>query len=512
MNRLTLSILFALSATPVIAATHHVSQQELIYQLRKMSSAMRYDVASLWTVLDRYELEEFFALRHDGERREWIDNYWKQRDPTRTTDENEARDLHDERTWYSETHFRAPKWPGFDHRGELYIRFGAPDAREVRGAELLPSGHVVRAHELWHYDRLNMTAKLEDAYGDGVFTLFMEHIEASGSPRDRKGNQDIEGNEIQRGPNDLIEMSADEWRARFSFSAMNENVPVVYPFDLPEFRIPVHYSVESFRDTPGNDRVDVSVQFLTGRDALPEDAPAHLKREAARPLRYEASAVFWNTSREEVARMERTLDMPAGVDRRWFPLMMTGTLPPDFYHGAVTVKEMSSGKFTSFSFDTQFEDYERHEQMSDVIMASKIDSTVTASPFTRGGIEVVPHPMRRYLVGEVIPLYFEIYRNDDIWPRIDFSIEYRVISKTPRKQSLWDRIRGKSENTDVGSTFAEVLVGDRKSIDIGIGTRTLWPGTFELVVAATNEKTGLRSERRMQFELETRADREGNND
>jgi len=109
-----------------------------------------YDFA-LWHIVDTDEFEEYRAFTNEYDKREWIRKYWKQRDPTPTTEENELIEEFETRVLYARAHF-SDYWnyrhfnylpdqylrqdvshAPWDARGELYIKFGAPDVRSIHG-------------------------------------------------------------------------------------------------------------------------------------------------------------------------------------------------------------------------------------------------------------------------------------------------------------------------------------------------------------------------------------------
>ncbi|MCK5407439.1 MAG: GWxTD domain-containing protein, partial [Candidatus Krumholzibacteria bacterium] len=97
--------------------------------LEPLALAMSREIAGLHCLLNPYQLRQFFALSSDKDRQEWVEKWWRLRDPTPTTPENEMRIEHNKRTHAARLEFGWVGWPGWDHRGETLIRFGAPDFR-----------------------------------------------------------------------------------------------------------------------------------------------------------------------------------------------------------------------------------------------------------------------------------------------------------------------------------------------------------------------------------------------
>jgi GWxTD domain-containing protein len=89
-------------------------------------------------VATKSELEAFEAMSEE-DKPIFVELFWKRRDPTPQTDENEYKDAFYERFEYAETHFSTPFRRGADtDMGYIYIKFGPPEdvTRESAG---LPS-------------------------------------------------------------------------------------------------------------------------------------------------------------------------------------------------------------------------------------------------------------------------------------------------------------------------------------------------------------------------------------
>ena len=83
--------------------------------------------------------EDAFALLHPGEQERYLEDFWRVRDPSPETAENEARALFLDRVRYADQNFgRAGVGQGmFSDMGRTYIRYGAPG--EVY-RQVLPAG------------------------------------------------------------------------------------------------------------------------------------------------------------------------------------------------------------------------------------------------------------------------------------------------------------------------------------------------------------------------------------
>jgi len=113
------------------------------------------------------EKKAFLALETDEERENFIDMFWRRRDPNPDTEENEFREEYYERIAYANEHFTSgiPGWK--TDRGRIYIMYGKPDS-----IESYPSGGVYNRPS-WEGGGTTTTYPFE--------IWFYRHIEGVGS-------------------------------------------------------------------------------------------------------------------------------------------------------------------------------------------------------------------------------------------------------------------------------------------------------------------------------------------
>ena len=121
------------------------------------------------------EKKAFKALKTDEERENFIENFWRRRDPNPDTEENEYREEYYERIAYANEHFASgiPGWR--TDRGRIYITFGKPDSIESNpsgGSYNRPSyegggSTTTYPFEVWFYRHL-------DNVGSGIEIEFVD--------------------------------------------------------------------------------------------------------------------------------------------------------------------------------------------------------------------------------------------------------------------------------------------------------------------------------------------------
>lgn len=133
---------------------------------------MKKDVAYIIT---SEEKKAFNQLKTDEERENFIENFWRRRDPNPDTEENEYREEYYERIAYANEHFASgiPGW--MTDRGRIYITWGKPDSVESHpsgGSYDRPSyegggSTTTYPFEIWFYRHL-------DNVGDGIEIEFVD--------------------------------------------------------------------------------------------------------------------------------------------------------------------------------------------------------------------------------------------------------------------------------------------------------------------------------------------------
>src|SRR5439155_275518 len=83
--------------------------------------------------------EDNFARLQPGEQERWMEDFWRRRDPSPGTDENEAREAFMQRIVIANQRFgRAGLEPGmFSDMGRVFIRYGEPSEVEK---QVMPAG------------------------------------------------------------------------------------------------------------------------------------------------------------------------------------------------------------------------------------------------------------------------------------------------------------------------------------------------------------------------------------
>jgi len=126
------------------------------------------------------ERATFRALSNNEDRDRFIERFWKCRDPTPGTPENEFKEEHYRRIAFANMHFGWDKVPGWEtDRGRVYIRYGPPD--EITQEPLRVGNTSKKRTEIWYFDWIRngkpMNFRFTDFCGCGDYRFVQAPVE-----------------------------------------------------------------------------------------------------------------------------------------------------------------------------------------------------------------------------------------------------------------------------------------------------------------------------------------------
>lgn len=129
-------------------------------------------------IMTKEEIDIYKRLPDHESRLEFIDEFWKKRDPTPGTEENESKQEFILRIAYANKYFReTPKGEGWNtERGRILLQLGFPDQRKF--SELPPTyqGRLLSTRsirkEIWIYDRYQMVLYFDDSLSKDKLSLY----------------------------------------------------------------------------------------------------------------------------------------------------------------------------------------------------------------------------------------------------------------------------------------------------------------------------------------------------
>jgi GWxTD domain-containing protein len=509
--------------------------------LARLGAPMQREIASLQYLMSPYQLRQFFLLPDDEARRQWIIRFWNANDPTPTTPENEMRTEHYLRADIARNDFARMAWPGWDKRGEVMIRYGFPDYRgqlesEVTSRKVHPPG------EMWFYRRHQMLIRFSDVSLNGNYVYDItplgdsqdtspdlaeflvydthESIQEQIPPQylDMYRDPEVNASSANWGPlkealvglepkrylrprmagetEDISAVNSTEWlhnvpgnpsdvfqkdkavELAANFQGVLEDTPSSYPFNFAKKSCPFYFDVEQFRGGEGLNRVEVNLELLV----RPVSNTDVVKRT------FVAQATVMDEDYKVVDTQDQEIAIPvsAASPVRLMPSQILFTLPHNYYRVAVSVKDVDSLRTSAYRTNVSTRNFDHELAVSDILFAQRIAPVKDTSPFARGPIEVIPHPIRRYAVGSPVSAYFEVYNLGlDEDARSNYEVQYRVVPHTEEKKRFIDRFNG--PQVAFSSSFKGVGFNANEPLHIAIKSENLKPGAYDFMVTIKDE-------------------------
>jgi len=434
-----------------------------------------------------------YASGNEALRRELVRVAFASIDPTPATPENERRKEHFLRLTCARELFYAPFPPWWDDRGELLIRYGAPDARSVN-----LGGPKDPVREIWIYGRLGLAFELEDMQLSDQFRLTLNRSTkigrrdatletplSVGVPVRPWGFNDPFGTDF-RVPDFEARKNARNYRRLVERGAETlAAYPEIYVHDYGGEWLPVAFDAVGFSsDEPGLTRVEI-----------------HTGIRAA-DLTYERRDGLWTASlmvdvvaktpeyRERARNRKLTLDRRSDVENLQDRLVLDGIdlrLEPGSYRLAIAVRDTTSRRIGTFQRDVEVPAFpEGALAVSGIQTAFRIEPAEPGAPFRKGDLQVAPWPLTKFPRGRDVHLYFEIYGLEPS-PTGDrlFSVEMLVQPLGPEKRA----------RTGVGTKWEGRGAGPIVREHFALDTGTIGPGTFDLKITVTDQVGGAVAER-----------------
>lgn len=530
----TIAVLIVL--LPLVTAgvpSYKVSREDV----ERMSPNMQETFAGLQYLMNAYQIRQFVDLKNDEERAHWIDTFWKQRDPTPTTDKNEMEIEHNIRVRLARQYYRSKKWPGWDKRGEVFVRYGPPDYRSKVWGEVSVNRSMSPPREIWYYRNHDMLIAFENFGLTGEYIYAIDPLGAASKMSPEFAEfliYDTQHSLTGRIPMDLLEYySSEPYKAppaslinpgqAAQYMASRERVlsdnidalmdpdrvemlprdvsavfqedkvekiaanfeitlketPASYPFNFETKPLRFYFGIDQFRAGDTSNRVDVNIEV-----------PVVVEGNAAFEETFHTEVIIWDAEYKEVSRKEKDILIRSQPDVESFANLIPTQIPLSllrgYYRAAISVKGEKSGHESSYRTTFSCEPFAKRLSMSDVLFARRIDEATSPSVFTRGALEVVPHPLRAYSRSFPIPVYFEIYNlSFDLNGVASYTIEYKIVPHSNRKQGFWARFD--AAQPVVSSKFQSTVMSDNDVQHLLIRTGNLHKGAYDFLITLTDD-------------------------
>ena len=523
---LSLCLTFALPAPPALAQDKDkkaADSQDVLSRPRNKKPELKKvykdwlneDVAYIITDSER---NAFKKLATDEEREQFIEAFWRRRDPDPDTDENEYKEEYYERIAYANEHFASgiPGWK--TDRGRIYIMFGKADEVESHpagGAYERPSYHgggstTTYPFEIWFYRYI-------EGVGSGVEIEFVDptgtgEYRIARSPDEKDAMLHIPGAGLTLSEQLGLSSKAD----RIAYGGMGPN-SYMREADNPFTRLQLLADLSrppAIKNTKEAELLGTGIGTVEAENPLNFDMRIDFFRQSdervitAFTIQTENSELtFADVGGIQTARMNIFARITSVAGRRVgvFEDVVTAqaspqelidmkgrksaygksvALPPGTYRVDVVVRDITSGAtqiqrkgFTVPKYDA------KQLATSTMVLAAKLQGLgdqPSVGQFTIGQLKVIPNVARTYKRGDPLGVYMQIYNAgiDQTTLRPSVDVDYVVTKDGKEIGKIKEDWRGLS---DAGQrlTLAKLLTTDR-----------LTPGEYEISIRIRDHVSG----------------------
>lgn len=394
-------------------------------------------------IITKEEKRAFDALATDEERENFIENFWRRRDPNPDTEENEYREEYYERIAYANEHYASgiPGWK--TDRGRTYIAFGKPDSVESHpsgGSYDRPSyegGGTTTTYpfEIWFYRHLDdvgegLEIEFVDPTGTGEYRLARnadekdamkmvpgaglttaeslgigdkgDRINGFGSKNyQREQDSPFRRLEVLTALSRPPQVKFSDLQNSLTDSPVIDNNPLDFEMRVDFFRQSEDRVIATF--TVQADNKELSYEKIGGLEQAKMNIFGRITAVSGkRSGIFEDSVTTTATSEELVESKDRKSVYQKAI-----------ALTPGTYKVDVVVRDVVSGNkgivnqgFTVPRYD------EKKLSTSTLILASKLrttDERDIGGMFVIGGAKVIPNLNGSYKQGQEVGIYMQVY-------------------------------------------------------------------------------------------------------
>ncbi len=392
-------------------------------------------------IITKEEKKAFDQLKTDEERENFIENFWRRRDPNPDTEENEYREEYYERIAYANERFASgiPGW--MTDRGRIYIAWGKPDS-----VESYPTGGyydrpthegggstTTYPYEVWFYRHL-------DGVGDGVEIEFVDptgtgEYRIARSPYEKDALAVVPGAGLTTAESLGISSKADRAVGGNNYTREQDNpfrrMEIITNLQRPP-QVKFSDLQASLADSPviDNNPLDFALRVDFFRQSDERVVTAFTIQTENKELVFESvgglptakmnifgrimavsgkrSGIF-----EESVTTSATSEELAEAKDRKSVYQKAVALTPGTYKVDVVVRDVVSGNKGIRSIGFTVPKYEENKLgTSTLILASKLYTTSDrdiGGMFVIGGAKVIPNLSGVYKKGQEVGIYMQIY-------------------------------------------------------------------------------------------------------
>ncbi len=469
-------------------------------------------------IITEEERRAYKKLRTDEEREQFIEGFWRRRDPDPDTETNEYLEEHYERIAYANQHFASgiPGWK--TDRGRIYIMYGPPNEKETHptgGQYDRPSYHgggstTTYPFEVWFYRYLpgvgsGVEIEFVDPTGTGEYRI-------ARSPDDKDALLNIPGAGLTLNESLGLSTKADRLvnRGAFGYSgpgAREQDSPFSRMILLTDLQRPpqVNAVLENSLVTTGSGVVEESALDVSARvdffRASDERVMTALTVQTdnqdltfkdvggVQTARLNIYGRVMSVSGRRVTSFEDPVVTTATVDElttakdRKSAYQRVLPLPPGTYKVDLLVRDINSATQQIKQIGFTVPKYDPAKlSASTLVLAVKLQSLGEQLPgmFTIGPHKVIPNVSGTYKRGQDVGIYMQLYNAgiDQTTLRPSVDVEYVLTKDGKELLKQPEDWKGLSDG------------GQRLTLARLLPTDKMAPGEYEIVIRVRDRVSG----------------------
>ncbi|MBV9211282.1 MAG: GWxTD domain-containing protein [Acidobacteria bacterium] len=480
-------------------------------------------------IISDEERRAFNKLTTDEEREQFIEGFWRRRDPDPDTDENEYKEEYYERIAYANEHFSSGKPGWMTDRGRIYIKFGKPNEIESHptgGPYERPSYYgggstVTYPFEVWFYRYIEgvgsgIEIEFVDPTSSGEYRIArspeekdaMLNVPGAGltlaeslglaDKFDRLSGQGMYGNgtaytreqdnpftraltlvSLERPP----QVKFTDLQADLTNSGKVEENPLDFNMRVDFFRLSDERVITTF--TIQTDNKDLVFQDSGGLQKATLNIFGRITALSGR-----RAGIF-----EDPVTTEATTDELTTAKSGKSAYQKAVALPPGRYKVDVIVRDVASGATGIRNLGFEVPKYDAAKlSTSTLVLAARLEAVGDRLPsdmFLIGQNKVIPNVSAVYHKGNDVGIYMQIYNAgvDQTTLRPSVDVEYVLIKDGKEIGKQAEDWRGMSDS------------GQRLTLARLMPTNGLAPGNYKIEIRIHDRVSGQSLSPSAEFQL-----------
>ena len=448
------------------------------------------------------EKDEFDSLP-TADKAAFVRRFWRKRDPTPGTAENERLQEHYRRLKFARANFAMPVKPYYDDRGKVFLRYGMPERRFVSP---LYQGNV-KSNESWSYENLQKNLVFDFVEEGGIFREVDDLSQAAGVGTPFASRYVLAAN-LYAERSDLSQLyarlgmlvfaNANELSSRLSevsaakHHAQSAASPEMYRHNYNARPLEFAFNWAEFRGSDGQTRTE----FYLGVPAK----QLGLRRQDEKNLlsQLDCAVVVEDSGYDEVTKSTWSRQYVAEDSsefRNAYPLLQRAVdLPPGNYQLTLQIANPEGKGLGIYRMPLSVRSFAGDTMMlSDIQFAFSVQPAEGQDDFVKNNLSVKPYPMDSLLRSRPIYLYYEIYNlSTDTDNRSTYRVEYeaRVLRQDRSFFKSLGALFGGGKKRGVSSSHQQEGFGNVAHAYIALDLGNLPKGTVEVSVRVTDERSG----------------------